>query len=290
MLTVNCKLNNASSTLLVGFDSAWTAANQGAAVGAIRHNNGSLQSLGLPFVANFYTAEQAILAWQTEHAIEQTIILIDQPTIVRNATGQRPVENIVSSTVSRRFGGMQPANLGREGMFDAQAPIWSFLERFGGPADLQSSSRQTEIVETYPVLTIIARGWTLPNDRRASGRLPKYNPMRRATFSIDDWAYLCGKLSSSFMGYGGDAIADWIESIRHLESPRKADQDRLDACLCLLVAMDIAEGKNCLLVGDHLSGYIITSGSEMLQDELAQRCIRTGRDPDLWIRNFRCFS
>lgn len=273
------------STLLIGFDSAWTAANQGAVVGVIRHDNGEFRPLGLPFVATFDTAEQAIMAWQAEHTFERMIVLIDQPTIVRNAKGQRPVEHIVASLVSRRYGGMQPANTGRRGMFDDGAPIWLFLDRFGGPAEILSCSRHTEIFETYPVLTIIARGWILSDDRRPSGRLPKYNPVRRSTFRTDDWAYLCGKLSGFFKERGVAAIADWIESIRFLESPRKSDQDRLDACLCLLVAMDMAEGKDCMVIGEQKSGYIVTSASEMVKNELTQRCIQTERDPTRWIHS-----
>ena len=244
------------NTLLVGFDSAWTAANQGALVGMIRHDNGKLLPLGLPFIANFEAAEQAILTWQAEFAVERTVILIDQPTIVGNATGQRPVEHIVASLVSRRYGGMQPANAGRRGMFDDGAPIWAFLDRFGGPTDFLSCSRHTEIFETYPVLTIIARGWILSDEHRPSGRLPKYNPVRRLTFRRDDWAYLCGMLSEVFMDRGVAAIAEWINSMRFLKTPRKSDQDRLDACLCLLVAMDMAEGKSCVVVGEQKSGYI----------------------------------
>jgi predicted RNase H-like nuclease len=275
------------STLLIGFDSAWTATNQGAVVGVIRHDNGEFQPLGLPFVANFYAAEQAIIGWQATHAFEQTIILIDQPTIVRNAKGQRPVEHIVASLVSRRYGGMQPANTGRQGMFDEGAPIWPFLDRFGGPSDLLSCSRHTEIFETYPVLTIIAHDWILSDDRRPTGRLPKYNPIRRSTFRIDDWAYLCGKLAELFKECGVAAIADWIESIRFLETPRKSDQDRLDACLCLLVAMDMAGEKDCLVIGEQKSGYIVTSASEMIENELTQRCIQTERDPTRWIHSLR---
>lgn len=273
------------STLLVGFDSAWTAANQGALVGLIRHENSEFQSLGLPQVANFEAAEQVILAWQAEYAVERTFILIDQPTIVNNTNSQRPVEHIVASLVGRRYGGMQPANTGRIGMFDDGAPIWQFLDRFGGPADIHSCSRYTEIFETYPVLTIIARGWILSDERRPSGRLPKYNPVRRSTFRLDDWAYLCGKLSGVFKDRGVAAIADWINSIRFLEFPRKSDQDRLDACLCLLVAMDMAEGEVCVVIGEQKSGYIVTSASEMMESELTQRCIQTERDPTSWIRS-----
>ena len=275
------------STLLIGFDSAWTATNQGAIVGVIRHDNGEFQPLGLPFVANFDAAVHAIVAWQAAYTFERTIILIDQPTIVRDVKGQRHVENIVSSLVSRRYGGMQPANTGRLGMFDDGAPIWPFLDCFGGPADVLSCSRHTEIFETYPVLTIIARGWTLDDEHRAFGRLPKYNPVRRSTFRMDDWVYLCGKLCGVFKESGVAAIADWIESIRFLESPRKSDQDRLDACLCLLVAMDMVEGKACVVIGEQKSGYIVTSASEMMESELTQRCIQTERDPKRWIRSFR---
>ncbi len=273
------------SKLLIGFDSAWTTANQGAVVGVIRHDNGEFQPLGLPFVANFDVAEQAIMAWQAAHTFERTIIFIDQPTIVMNANGQRPVEHIVASLVSRRYGGMQPANTGRLGMFDDGAPIWSFLDRFGGASDILSCSRHTEIFETYPVLTIIAHGWILSDDRRPFGKLPKYNPIRRSTFRIDDWAYLCGKMSGVFKDRGVAAITDWIESIRFLPSPRKSDQDRLDACLCLLVAMDMAEGEDCTVIGEQKSGYIVTSASEMMESELTKRCIQTKRDPTRWIRS-----
>jgi predicted RNase H-like nuclease len=268
--------------LLIGFDSAWTAANQGAVVGVIQHDNGEFQPLGLPIVASFAAAEQAILTWQAEYAVERTIILIDQPTIVRNASGQRPVEHIVASLVGRRYGGMQPANTGRLGMFHG-APIWPFLDRFGGPSDLLSCSRHTEIFETYPVLTIIAQGWIQSDDLRPCGKLPKYNPIRRSTFRIDDWAYLCGKLSGFFRERGVAEVADWIESIRHLQSPRKSDQDGLDACLCLLVAMDMAVGRCCMVTGQQESGYIVTSASEIIEIELTQRCIQTERDPTKWI-------
>lgn len=289
-LTAHCAQANPVSTLLVGFDSAWTAANRGAVVGLIRHDHGGFLPLGLPFVANFDTAKQTIISWQTEHNFERTIVLIDQPIIVKNAKGQRPVEHLVSSLVSRRYGGMQPANTARRGMFDDGAPIWEFLDHFGGPADILTYSKHTEIFETYPVLTIMARGWILSDDHkphpRPSGRLPKYNPARRSTFRRDDWDYLCGKLSGFFNERGVTAIANWIESIRLLELPQKADQDRLDACLCLLVAMDMADGKDCMVIGEQASGYIVTTAAEMMQSELTQRCIQTERDPARWIRSF----
>ena len=78
-----------------------------------------------------------------------TIVLLDQPTIVNNTTGQRPVENIVASAVSLRYGGMQPANTSKEEMFGTKAPMWKFLARFGGPADPLEPIADTRITEEH---------------------------------------------------------------------------------------------------------------------------------------------
>lgn len=173
------------NTLLIGFDSAWTAAKCGAIVGAFCSDDG-IRDLGPPQTVDYEQASDVILKWQAELRPTSTIVLLDQPTIVRNDNGQRPVENIVGSAVSRRYGGVQPASIKRTDMFGRDAPVWPFLEQFGGAADpLDPASVSSQVFETYPVLAMIALGWTLP-DSRATGRLPKYNPGRRKTFSLSD--------------------------------------------------------------------------------------------------------
>src|SRR5216683_3626611 len=101
------------ATLLVGFDSAWTRTNSGALVGVLRLDDGTFHELGPPQVVNYSEAQDVILKWQAERVPISTIILLDQPTIVANLMGQRTVEKIVCPTVSRRRGGMQPANISR---------------------------------------------------------------------------------------------------------------------------------------------------------------------------------
>jgi predicted RNase H-like nuclease len=105
------------ATLLVGFDSAWTAGRAGAIVAVIHNDDLSYTELGPPLIANFHQVKALIRGWQYDRTPDRVLILIDQPTIVPNATGQRPVENTVSSSISKRRGGMQPANTGRTGMF-----------------------------------------------------------------------------------------------------------------------------------------------------------------------------
>ena len=274
------------TTLLIGFDSAWTPTNSGALVGVVRLDDGTYRELGPPRTVNYPEAENIILQWQIELKPTATIILLDQPTIVKNAGGQRPVENIVGSAVSLRYGGMQPANTSKTEMFGEEAPMWPFLARFGGPADPFAPLADTRIYETYPVLAMIALLWMLP-DSRAAGRLPKYNPERKKTFSIFDWRHVCNFASRSFSEHGLIEIAQWIGNAAQKPLPRKTDQDGLDACLCLLVALSLAEQKDCLMVGDQQSGYIVVPGGKALCAELESRCNHTGRVPSEWVRTFR---
>jgi predicted RNase H-like nuclease len=274
------------AALLVGFDSAWTPTNSGALVGTIRFNDGTFHGLGSPQVVNYREAEAVILKWQAEQVPTATIVLLDQPTIVRNAAGQRPVESIVASPVSLRYGGMQPANTAREEMFGKEAPVWPFLTRFGGPADPLEPIADTRVFETYPVLAMMALGWMLP-DSRAAGRLPKYNPKRKKTFSISDWQYVCGMASGAFRDCGLLDIVRWINHAGRNPSPRKSDQDVLDACLCLLVAVYLADGKDSLMVGNRQTGYIVVPYGAEIHAELDARCRQTGRVPSEWVRRFK---
>ena len=274
------------TTLLVGFDSAWTPTNSGALVGAIHFDNGTLGGLGTPQIVDYRAAEDVILKWQAEQAPTATVVLLDQPTIVKNAAGQRPVEHIVCSSVSLRYGGMQPSSTAKEKMFGKAAPVWPFLTRFGGPADPLEPISNTRVFETYPVLAIIALGWMLP-DSRAAGRLPKYNPERKRTFSISDWQYVCGLASAAFSDRQLMDIVRWINHAARNPSPRKSDQDGLDACLCLLVALYLAERKDGLMVGDLHTGYIVVPYCAELHAELDARCRQTGRVPSEWVRRLK---
>lgn len=290
MTTSNEANDIGEATLLVGFDSAWTASNSGGLAGVLRSDDGNVRELGSPQIVDYPQAQEFISKWQDELSPTATIVLLDQPTIVPNQKGQRPVENIVGSAVGIRYGGMQPANTSKKAMFSPEAPLWPFLKRFGGPANPMAPVAGTLVIETYPVLAMIALGWTLPDmspQSRPAGRLPKYNPDRRKTFSLPDWRYVCGRASDEFKDRELKGIVQWINNAGELSKPRKEDQDRLDACLCLLVALHLAEGKECLMVGNQETGCIVVPHSAELHGELAARCEETGRVPAEWVRVFR---
>lgn len=136
------------------------------------------------------------------------------------------------------------------------------------------------------MLAIIAMRGTLP-DSRSRGRLPKYNPERRKTFSLSDWQHVCAFASEALRGREFIEIVEWLDKVQMKNSPGKRDQDCLDACLCLLVALHLVEREDCLMVGDRETGYIVAPHSKDLVAELEARCNETNRPPSEWVRVFR---
>lgn len=84
-------------------------------------------------------------------------------------------------------------------------------------------------------------------------------------------------------------IVHWIKGVEVKPTPRKPDQDGLDACICLLVALHLAEGKTCLMIGDLETGYIVVPDSSVLRAELDIRS-KTGRSEAQWLRVLRGIS
>ena len=125
------------------------------------------------------------------------------------------------------------------------------------------------------------------------GASPEYNPQRRRTFSPDDWRHISNLVSAEFSSRGLKDTSRWLDEAAAKHAPRKSDQDCLDACLCLLVALHLAEGRDCFffvcdnLVGDMLTGYIVAPHRESLLAELVARCNVTGRNPADWVCTFR---
>ena len=110
----------------IGFDSAWTD-NPGCpgAICAVSIENGAEVFFEPPRPASFSEAVHFIRTVSSEKGI--TLIALDQPTVVANLTGMRPVERVAASTISWLGGGVQPANRGKKGMFCDKSPIWRFL-------------------------------------------------------------------------------------------------------------------------------------------------------------------
>jgi hypothetical protein len=53
------------------------------------------------------------------------------------------------------------------------------------------------------------------------------------------------------------------------------------------VALHLAELKDCIMVGNLQTGYILLPYGVGLRAELECRCTKTGRVPSEWVRLFR---
>ena len=288
-----------TSTLVIGFDSAWSGTKCGAIAGVFNYGNGLYEPLDAPQAANFDQATELIKEWKEKHQPTSTLILIDQPIIVENDLGQRDVENIVSSPVGKRYGGVQPANRGKEKLFGNDAPIWDFLREHHAcldPTKFTPSQPGTWIIETYPVLTLIALNWLLEDDHpnpRLTRQLPKYNPAKRTKRFPGDWKFVWTKTADKFESFD-QKLACWLREGASYDKPNKLDQDCLDAYLCLLVGLYLTKHLDCLMVGTLKQGeamkpgYMVVPYSKDLYKELVVRCEDTKRIPSSgWVRKLK---
>ena len=125
LLTGTSWMRPALSVVFVGFDSAWTdKPSAPGAICSVTYDDGRFTRFEPPRLASF---AQALDFIRSVHAAGPTLVAIDQPTIVPNATGMRPVDRQAASLISWLGGGVQPANRGKMGMFDDASPIWRFL-------------------------------------------------------------------------------------------------------------------------------------------------------------------
>ncbi len=258
--------------VLVGFDSAWTDNLRHPGAISVQHfENGVAGEFLQPCLATFDEAYALIERCLT--SADLVVVAIDQPTIVPNLDGFRPVEKVVASVVGKLKGGVQPGRRGGGGasMFGDGAPIWRFLDRLDAvqdPERARAAGSGRFAMEVFPALalpSLIPAIW----DRK---RAAKYNPVGRL-FLLDDWRLVCDGLACTALDLGLSALADWAKLQRMLGKPRKADQDRLDAALCLLIARHWrhAPRERSMVLGDPIRGYIVTPASEEIRAVLTRR-------------------
>ncbi len=250
-------------TLLVGFDSAWTdQARQPGAVAMLGFEDGRPAAFDPPVLARFDAARDLIAARAAD--ADLLLVAIDQPTVVANRAGARPVDRIAASLVVRMKGGVQPACRDGYGarMFGDGAPIWRFLDALHleqDPQRARTASHGRFAIEVFPALALPALVPALFERRRGA----KYNPAVRKHFLLTDWHLVCTGLAASANGLGLAALADWADTQATIARPTKSDQDRLDAALCLAIACHWrqAPASQSLLLGDVETGYIVTPAS-----------------------------
>lgn len=257
----------------VGFDSAW--ADNPKAPGAICSATiagDRWLEFRAPESAGFDQALAFIEARDRADAL--TLIALDQPTTVPNDTGMRPVEKVVASVISWMGGGVQPVNR-RRPFFGPDAPVSWFLAKLGpveDPEAARAAVRGRYLIEVFPALALASLGDSFFG--RSKG--PRYNPGRRQTFQIEDWRAVIEAARREAARHHCASLVDWLDGLRSEATPSKSDQDRLDAALCLLIAMRwrLAPRSASAILGDLNSGYIVAPVRETVMARLLEEAAR----------------
>jgi predicted RNase H-like nuclease len=261
---------------LIGFDSAWTDNMKApGAITAVTLQDGSVVGWHPPRLVSFDRALAFIQEVRSSDGV--TVIALDQPTIVANATGMRPVERAAASLISWLGGGVQPSNTRRIGMFCKDAPIWRFLTALGAQEDPEAPRTARNglfVMEVFPAIA-------LPSlHPEFFGRLaaPRYNPGRRKTFKLADWNRVAAAVAAEAEALGCAGLAEWCQRTGEAPRPAKADQDMLDAALCALIAVIWRQRprEQSLLLGDLSSGYMVMPVTPAVRVRLCEAARRIG--------------
>lgn len=278
-------LRTASRCAWVGFDSAWTDNPRapGSICAVISDPLRPVEFLA-PRPATFAQALEFVSDVHARSGL--TLLALDQPTIVPNLTSLRPVERAAASLVSWLGGGVQPANRGRRGMFCDDAPVWKFLKDLGATEDPEAARLATEgrfVMEVFPAIAMPALSARFMGRRAA----PRYNPARKKTYRPADWQAVAMALADRFSDFGCFAPALWLREAAQIPHVSKADQDRLDAMVCLWVAVHwrLNERRHSILIGDRETGYMVLPATDDLRLRLSAAPAPGDRLPlSRWLR------
>ena len=259
----------------VGFDSAWSRRKKGAIAYAIFQDD-KLQDVEEPQSSSFCDAAQVIKNLQSE--CHDVMVAIDQPTIVPNHRGNRPVDRVAASLISRLRSGVQPANRSKADMFGDMAPIWQFIDDIGACMDFraaETASGQTHLLEVYPALALPSLEPSFM-DRKSAAR---YNPENRKKFSLADWRQVCETVRRCADDFTLNPLSEWAEEMARLASPKKSHQDKIDALLCLIVALQWRRKlawHEVSAIGDLETGYMVTPTLHATRNILQDACGKHG--------------
>ena len=269
-------VNPQSSTIIFGFDSAWTDAPKApGAICAIAFDERGQVEFYEPRLVSFADARAFIDVLRHNFAV--SLVALDQPTVVPNSAGSRPVDKVAGSLVSFVGGGVQPANRSKIGMFCDDSPVWSFLSDLNAtqdPIEARTAPAGHFLIEVFPALALPAFEDAFSQRLRA----PKYNPQNRKKFRLEDWQSVTRVIQTTAQGFDVSGLADWSDRLHALSQPRKADQDKLDAALCALIGLAWRAGPvSCsAMLGDLTNGYMVTPMSEFTRPRLEQAANQRG--------------
>jgi predicted RNase H-like nuclease len=128
------------------------------------------------------------------------------------------------------------------------------------------------LMEVFPALALASLGFFGPK------AAPHYNPGRKKTFRIHDWERVGAVAAKRADDLGCEKLAEWCRCARAIHEPRKADQDKLDAALCALIALRwrTQSRDESVMLGDLSSGYMVTPATAAVRERLSSAATKCG--------------
>ncbi len=242
----------------VGFDSAWGGKQLGGIV-SVSFDNGEFDSWSRPEPASFECAARIIEKLRDKH--NYVLVALDQPTLVPNEKGMRPVEKVASSLICKLGSGVQPAFRSKSKLFGPNAPVWKFLNRIDArenPTVARGARRGLHLIEVYPALALPALEPRIMSRRHAA----RYNPDKKS-FLLCDWKLVANTVARHAEEIGVPRLSQWARVAAGYDRVRvgKTLQDQLDAAICLIIALQWrrAPSNRVAVIGDGQHGYMVTS-------------------------------
>jgi predicted RNase H-like nuclease len=260
----------------------------------------------LPRLVGFADAAEIIEDLQRE--CDDVLVAIDQPIIVPNDVGRRPVDCIADSVMQHLKSSALRANRTERGegfnntyLHGNEAPIWKFMSRIGpcgysgttdrddkgAFVDFQAAqmptddrTHRTHVIEVYPALALTA----LNPIFMCRGSTARYDPENyggRHRFSLHDWKLVCSTVACCADHFDLQEVSKWAKEMEQPwvspRRPRKLDQDKIDAALCLLIAqMWRRQTHEVRVIGDVKTGYMVTPTSDATRKILEAACAKHG--------------
>ncbi|MBY4591746.1 MULTISPECIES: DUF429 domain-containing protein [Rhizobium] len=259
---------SATTISVVGFDSAWTDNPRApGAICVVRLDTQGARLHVAPRLASFSEAATVIRTERSE--VGKCLVALDQPTIVPNLSGSRPVDKVAGALISWVGGGVQPANRSKLGMFDDAAPIWRFKQAIGAiedPEAARAASSGLFLIEVFPALALVVMESAYCQRYGA----PKYNPANRKMFKLDHWLSVAETIRTFGSLRALEQLELWCSDVSTNLMPRKADQDKVDAMICGLVGLHwlLAPRDQSVMIGDLDNGYMIAPAVNGIHERL----------------------
>ncbi len=209
---------------------------------------------------------------QRQLRFDLCMVAIDQPTIVNNMVGCRPVERVAASIISYVGGGVQPSNKSKANMFGDDAAIWRFkwsLKANDNIEVCQLGSEGLFIAEVFPALALLTFESAFLKVKGA----PKYNPKNKKKFRIEDWKAVNAAVINIANYSGLSTVANWALNQIENTTPHKSDQDKLDSIICVLIGQHwLFEGRSkSVMIGDLETGCMISPCSDAVRLKLVDK-------------------